>query len=637
MTNSAKKLIAVLICSIFAGELVIMLVLSSVTQLPVWAENLLDAVALSIFCAPLLYFYVFRPMSQHIADLKRVEAELRVSAAAFETHDAIMITDANANIVRVNKAFELTTGYTEAEVLGKNPSILKSGHHNQAFFKKMWEALLTHGVWSGEIWDRSKGGDVYPKQSTITAVKNDQGDITQYVAVFTNITDRKKAENEIYNLAFYDALTGLPNRRLLVDRLKVALSVSGRTRKYGALLFLDLDNFKTLNDSLGHEYGDLLLVEVANRLRYSVREVDTVARLGGDEFVLLLENISVDEQDASQKVSIIAEKIRSILAKPYRLKEHIRHSTPSIGVCLYFDQNDLAEELLKRADMAMYQAKNSGRNKVRFFDPMMQKVMEKRAALESDLRIALAENQLELHYQIQLDGNRNPIGAEALIRWKHPERGYVSPAEFIPIAEESSMILDIGNWVLNAACCQIAEWKNHAQTEALVLAVNISAQQFMQPDFVDTVACAIQKHGISGRNLKLELTESVVLDDLNSVVKKMLLLRSSLGVSISLDDFGTGYSSLAYLKQLPLDQIKIDQSFVRDMTTDASDAMMVKNIIDMAHNFGLNVIAEGVETEDQLSLLKKNGCMSYQGYLFSKPIPAEQFASYLNEYLLVAH
>lgn len=629
--NSAKKLVLVLIGSIFLSELLIMAAFAMLPPIPTNIEAVLDATLISLFTTPFLYYFVFRPMTNHIDKQKQIETQLRVAAAAFETHDAIMITDAAASIIRVNQAFEQMTGYSEAEVLGKNPRILHSDHHDKNFYENMWEELLSKGIWNGEIWDKDKHGNIYPKQTTITAVKNADDEIIQYVSVFTNIAERKKAEHEIHNLAFYDTLTKLPNRRLLHDRLDVALSVSGRNQQYGALLFLDLDNFKTLNDTLGHEYGDMLLIEVANRLQFSVREADTVARLGGDEFVVILESIGLDAEEASQKVALIAEKIRTILAEPYQLNDNVRHTSPSIGVCLFYDHNEQVDELLKHADMAMYQAKNSGRNRVCFFDPNMQESMEARAALESDLRISLREGHLHLYYQIQLDQARQPIGAEALIRWIHPQRGFISPADFIPLAEESSLIIDVGNWVLDTACAQIALWSKFEQTKNLTLAVNISAKQFIQSDFVDQIAHMIKKHGINASRLKLELTESVVLDDLDSVVAKMLTLRDVLGVSLSLDDFGTGYSSLSYLKQLPLDQIKIDQSFVRDMTTDTSDAMMVKNIIDMAHNFGLNVIAEGVETEDQLSLLKKNGCMSYQGYLFSKPIPIEQFEAALNQ------
>ncbi len=630
ITHSAKKLIFVLIFFIFFGELLIMSAFTVVPPIPTWIQTILDPALLAIFCAPILYKYVFQPMSKHISEQNKTEEILRVAAAVFETHDAIMITDVNANIMRVNPAFEKITGYSEAEAIGKNPSFLKSGLHDKNFYKEMWDELLKVGVWSGELWDRKKNGEIYPKQSTITAVKNKEGETVQYVAVFRNIAERKKAEDEIYNLAFYDSLTSLPNRRLLLDRLNVALASSDRTRQYGAILLLDLDRFKTINDSFGHECGDTLLIHVANRLKFSIREADTVARLGGDEFVVMLENLSSNEESAAQKVGLIAENLRSVLAAPYQLNETILHNSPSIGVSLFYGNNEPIDELMRRADMAMYQAKTSGRNKVQFYDPQIQKLIEIKNAMESDLYLALRDNQLELYYQIQLDKNRLPLGAEALIRWTHPQRGLVSPGEFIPLAEKSALIIEIGNWVLNRACQQIALWDENELTKSLVIAINISPRQFIQPDFVERLEALLHKYQIDGSRLKLELTEGVVLDDLDVIVKKMLILKHVVGVTLSLDDFGTGYSSLSYLKQLPLDQIKIDQSFVRNMTTDSSDEMMVKNIIDMAHNFGFNVIAEGVETEAQLELLKKNGCMSYQGYLFSKPIPADQFEILLN-------
>jgi diguanylate cyclase (GGDEF)-like protein len=390
-----------------------------------------------------------------------------------------------------------------------------------------------------------------------------------------------------------------------------------------------MDKFKALNDTLGHDYGDMLLVEIAKRLKFCVREIDTVARLGGDEFVVLIENISADAEEATINVAQIAEKIRAVLATPYQLKEAIYHSSPSIGVCLYYDNMDSVDELIKRADMAMYQAKDSGRNKVNFFDPHMQHSLEVHAALEADLREAISDQQFRLFYQIQIDHNHHPVGAEALIRWIHPQRGMVLPAEFIPFAEENSLILDIGNWVIDSACKQIADWSHNEQTRNLVLAINISAQQFKQLDFVTQLEVMLHKHHIEPSRLKLELTESVALNDIDSVVIKMRALKQ-IGIALSLDDFGTGYSSLSYLKRLPLDQIKIDKSFVRDITTDSSDAVMVKTIIDMAHNFDLNVIAEGVETEEQFSFLKENDCLSFQGYLFSRPVPLEEFEALLS-------
>ena len=608
-----------------------MWILHALPALSPWLESFVDATLLSIFVAVLMYIFVFRNMKKTAADKFKAEEQLRLISVAFEMQEAIMITDANANILRVNRAFEKITGYSEHEVIGKNPSILSSGLHDHAFYAKLWSDLLNHGIWKGEMWDRGKNGEIYSKIATISAVKNDKNETVQYIAAFTDNTAHKKAENEIYRLAFYDALTGLPNRRLLLDRLSVALSASTRNQQYGALIFLDLDNFKTLNDTLGHYYGDMLLVEVAKRLKVTVREMDTVARLGGDEFVVLLEDLDADLQEASRKVAQIAEKLRVKIATPYQLNENTRHSSPSIGVCMFYRNQVSVDDLLKYADMAMYQAKNAGRNRVRFFDPHMQQVVETRALMEADLRSAITDKQLSLFYQVQLDQTMQPVGAEALLRWQHPTRGFVSPVDFIQIAEESSLILEIGDWVLETACRELARWSQHEKTRHLVLAINISAQQFMQTDFVEHVAEAVKAHQINPACLKLELTESVALGGLDVVVTKMLALKHGIGVTLSLDDFGTGYSSLSYLKKLPFNQIKIDRSFVRDMLTDTSDAMMVKNIIDMTHNFGMQVIAEGVETEQQLALLREYGCLSYQGYLFSKPLPVEEFEMLLNK------
>jgi diguanylate cyclase (GGDEF)-like protein/PAS domain S-box-containing protein len=565
-----------------------------------------------------------------ITQRKKAEEALRIAAATFETHEAILITDANANIVRVNRAFEETTGYSAGDVLGKNPRILSSGRQDKTFYAEMWRQLLETGSWTGEMWDRRKNGQVYPKWLTITAIKNERGETTEYVAIFSDITARKEAEEEIRNLAFYDALTKLPNRRLLLDRFHLALSVSARSHHYGAVLFLDMDKFKVLNDTLGHDHGDLMLIEVAERIQLCVREVDTVARLGGDEFVVLIEEVGTNAQDASQKVALIAEKIRATLAVPYQIKGHEHHSSPSIGVCLYRGNGESVDALLKHADLAMYQAKEAGRNTVRFFDPAMQHAVEMHAALEADLRRAIPNGELRLYYQVQVDGEHRPLGAEALVRWEHSVRGMVPPAQFIPVAEESSLILDIGQWVLDTACRQLAQWGENERTRELVLAINVSAQQFHLRDFVSRIATALRVHRVDPSRLKLELTESVVLNDVADVVDKMRALKG-LGVRLSLDDFGTGYSSLSYLKQLPLDQIKIDQSFVRDIASDPNDAVMVQTIIGMAQNFRLNVIAEGVETEAQLGFLRQNGCLAYQGYLFGKPLPIGELEALLGE------
>ncbi|MES2019409.1 MAG: EAL domain-containing protein [Pseudomonadota bacterium] len=454
------------------------------------------------------------------------------------------------------------------------------------------------------------------------------GALKKIVVNFDDITARKQAEEKIHHLAFFDALTGLPNRRLLMDRLHAALAGSARSGHHGAVLFIDLDKFKTINDVLGHDAGDLMLVEVAARIMHCVREADTVARLGGDEFVVLMPELDSEAEIASQKTAMVAEKIRQALTAPYQLKGNAHHSSPSIGVSLYLGSQESPDVLLRQADMAMYKAKDAGRNTLRFFSAAMQSAVETHAALEADLRHAVARGQLQLLYQIQVDTGQQALGAEVLVRWVHPTRGTVSPLQFIPIAEESSLILEIGGWVLDTACAQLAVWQRSAALRHLTLAVNVSAQQFRQGDLVGVLAELVKRHQFDIAGLKLELTESVVLGDVADVVRKMHALRA-LGVTLSMDDFGTGYSSLSYLKQLPLHQIKIDQSFVRGIVTDATDAVMVKTIIDLARNFGLHVIAEGVETEAQLAFLKQHGCSAYQGYLFSKPVPVAAFEALL--------
>ncbi len=565
---------------------------------------------------------------QDITAQMLAEETSRIAAVAFETLEAIMITDVNARIVHVNKAFQNITGYAEEEVLGKNPNILSSGRHDKAFYAQMWQQLLSAGSWSGEIWDRRKDGTEYPKLLTTTAAKNASGETIAYVGIFHDISARRQAEQEIYDLVFHDALTRLPNRRLLLDCFRQALDSSARSQHCGAVLFLDLDRFKTINDTLGRNYGDMLLVEVAERVKSCAGEGATVARLGGDEFVVLIESLGATATNALRKVVLVAEKIRAALSVVYRIAGHEWHSSSSIGVCLYSGNAESADVLIKRADIAMCDAKESGRNAVRFFDPLMQQAVETHAEFEADLRSAVFNRQFSMHYQVQMDNDNRPMGAEALLRWLHPTRGMVLPGQFIPIAEECSLIPEIGNWVLDTACNQLAAWSKNELTRNLILAINVSGQQFRMFDFVDKVAAAVVAYSIDPTRLKLELTESVVLKDVGDVVKKMYALKA-IGVGLSLDDFGVGYSSLYYLKMLPLDQVKIDQSFVKDIPNNTNDVVMVKTIIDMARNFGLNVIAEGVETEAQLALLKANGCIAYQGYLFSKPVPIEEFEALL--------
>ena len=558
-----------------------------------------------------------------ITERKAAEAELRIAAIAFESQEGIFVADADWRILRTNHAFSYMTGYSAEEALGQRPAeLLQSGRQDAEFYARMTQALAETGSWLGEVWDRRKNGEIYPAWLIITCVKGADGVVSNYVATMTDITQRKAAEDQIVTLAFYDTLTGLPNRRLLMDRLEKALAEWGRHNRKGALLFVDLDNFKALNDTLGHDTGDFLLEQVAERLRNCVRDSDTVARLGGDEFVVMLKDLSEDSLDAATQAEAVAEKILETLNANYRLGTYEHRSTPSIGITLFGEQRETIDEPLKRADLAMYQAKAAGRNTLRFFDPEMQAVVSNRVALEHDLHDALQQGQFLLHYQVQVLDTGRANGAEALVRWLHPERGMVSPLEFIPLAEETGLILPLGDWVLETACRQLARWADMPTMAHFTLAVNVSPRQFRQPEFVQQVQAVLARTGARASRLKLELTEGLLVANIEDVIAKMAQLKAA-GVGFSLDDFGTGYSSLSYLKRLPLDQLKIDQSFVRDILVDPNDAAISKMVIVLAESLGLEVIAEGVETQAQQDYLASQGCTAYQGYHFSRPLPAE--------------
>lgn len=530
----------------------------------------------------------------------------------------------------VNAAFLRILGFDSAEqVVGQHIHTLI--HHTrvdgtpypplECQMYKAFKAMQAIHV-DNEVFWRRDGTAVPVEYWSHPVIKDDV--VVGAVATFLDSTDRKVAEQQVHQLAFYDALTGLPNRRLLQDRLNQAIAVSERNERYGALMFLDMDNFKTLNDTKGHDVGDFLLIEVARRLQGCVRDGDSVARLGGDEFVVVLEMLSGSVNEAVTQAELVGEKIREALNQPYHLSQHVHRSTSSIGIVLFKGYGERIDNLLKYADTAMYQAKAAGRNAIRFYDPGMQAALEARVQLEGELRGALEKQQFRLYYQIQVDSLRRAVGAEVLLRWEHPERGLVSPLQFIPLAEETGLIIPVGLWVLQTACAQLKSWQNNTLTRDLVLAVNVSAKQFRQTDFVFQVQRALLASGAKASHLKIELTESIVLENVEDTIKKMREIKM-LGVSFSMDDFGTGYSSLQYLKRLPLDQIKIDQSFVRDITTDPNDAAIVQTIIAMTEALGLNVIAEGVETEAQMEFLELRGCHAFQGYLFSKPVQLPEF------------
>ena len=564
-----------------------------------------------------------------ITERKRMEDNLRQAATVFDNSaEGVTIATPDGTITAVNRAFTEITGYAESEVIGQNPRMFQSGRHDKQFYREMWASIAENGRWQGEVWNRRKNGENFPEWISITAVRDKEDRLTNYVATFSDITHQKQAEERIQLLAFSDPLTSLPNRRLLLDRLEHALVVSARNKRHGALFFIDLDDFKGLNDTRGHYVGDLLLKQVALRIVSSVREGDTVARFGGDEFVVMLEDLSDNALEATSQAESVGAKILASLNTPYVLQDSPQHSTASIGVSLFGDQHNNLEDLLKQADLAMYRAKASGRNALRFFDPEMQAVVAARVAMEADLRHGLQGHQFVLHYQPQVNHTSTVTGAEALIRWQHPQRGTVSPAEFIPLAEETGQILPLGLWVLETACAQLNAWAKSPETAHLTLAVNVSAHQFRQTDFVDQVLKICECNALGSGKLKLELTESLLLEDVEDIIAKMVVLKAN-GVCFSLDDFGTGYSSLSYLKRLPLDQLKIDQSFVRDVLSDPDDAAIARTIVALAHSLGMGVIAEGVETEEQLLFLASHGCHAYQGYLFSRPLPLADFEKFI--------
>ena len=554
--------------------------------------------------------------------------DLRVAATAFNVQEGILVTNAKGVIVRVNDAFCEVTGYQAEEVIGKTPAILNSGRQDKDFYHAMWLELKNHGHWLGEIWNRKKSGEEYCERLSIHAVYNRKGQVSHYVGAFFDITKSKSDQAEIRRLAFFDPLTQLANRRLLIDRLEHALASSAQIRHYGALLYIDMDRFKALNDTKGHETGDKMLMQIADRLRANVREVDTVARFGGDEFVVLFEGLNQDKSKAAYEAEVLAEKIRSVLSEPYEFDQFEFVSTPSIGIALFVDHEDGAvDDILRKADSAMYQAKHSGRNTIRLFDPQMQASLEARLLLEEDLKKALDQQDLDVFYQPQVDAQGRLIGVEALTRWTHPQRGSISPAEFIPLAEESGLILQIGDFVLKHVAQTLSKWAESDKLSGLTIAMNISAHQLQQVDFVAQIAAFIKHYGFQPDRLKLELTESMMLIDIQDSIDKMQRLKA-LGVQFSMDDFGTGYSSLLSIKNLPLDQLKIDQNFVQDLFNDDSAEILITTILSMSKALGLSVVAEGVETQAHYQKLMQLGCKEFQGYYFAKPLPYPDLMHY---------
>jgi diguanylate cyclase (GGDEF)-like protein/PAS domain S-box-containing protein len=574
--------------------------------------------------------HVFRVVIIDISQQKANDDYLRQAAAMFESaREGVMVTDVNMHILVVNKAFSELTGYSAAEVLGQTPQILKSGRQDQDFYRTLWLDVDNTGYWQGEIWNRRKNGEIYPQMLSISAVRNEHQQVTHYVGVFSDITQLKNAVERLDYLAHHDLLTGLPNRLLLFARLEHCIELSSRERKSAALLMLDLDRFKDVNDSFGHLAGDELLQKVAARLTCRLRGVDTVTRLGGDEFAVLLEDLS-HPRDAAHVATEIIEAIK----EPWRLNNgaEVRIGA-SIGISLYPDHGQNSEELLQHADAAMYRAKDEGRGNFKYFSEELTEAAIRRINLESLLRRAITKDELRVYYQPQIDIRSGAItGAEALLRWYHPDNGQIPPSQFIPIAEAIGLIGEIGEWVLTETCRQGQRWIE-AGLPALKLAVNLSLHQFRHSDIAASVTAVLDETGFPAERLELELTESVLMDRESEAVLILGRLRA-LGIRLAVDDFGTGYSSLAYLKRFPLDILKIDKSFIDDIPQLEDDKEIAAAIIGMAHTLRLKVLAEGVETEEQLNFLKEQGCDFYQGYYKSPAVTADEFAAFFNETIL---
>lgn len=564
---------------------------------------------------------------EDITGRKYAEEQLKLSAKVFEqSAEGLMITDANCNIVRVNHAFTIISGYDEAEVIGQNPRMLASGRQDQDFYRAMWEHIAAFGHWKGEIWNRRKNGDVYPEQLSISAVTNESGEVSEYVAVFSDISQLKASEAQLEFLAHNDPLTALPNRRLLFCRMEHGIDMARREKKKFALLVLDLDRFKDVNDSFGHFAGDQLLQQVAERLSLRLREMDTVARLGGDEFTVMLEDIAHPE-DAAR----IADEIIADFSEPWQLPHYgeVRIGV-SIGISLYPQHGDTPETLLQQADTALYLAKAQGRGCYAYFSDELTLAARERMAMEARLRRAIVQNELRVYYQPQVDiASGSIVGAEALVRWQDPTEGLIPPLRFIPLAEETGLIITIGEWVLRETCRQGREWLD-AGLPPMTLAVNVSPHQFKHSDMNALVAAVLAETRYPAEWLELELTETGLMEYQDQAVGLLNSLRTQ-GVRLAIDDFGIGYSSLSYLKRFPLDVLKIDKSFIDEIPHNLDDMEIAATIVAMGRTLGFKVLAEGVETLEQLDFLQARGCDLYQGYLKSRPLPAEDFAVLLRE------
>ncbi len=568
--------------------------------------------------------------AQDVSERKLAQQELDLSAIAFDSNQGIIISDAARAIIRVNRAFTEITGYEPHEVLGRKPSqLLGAPRHRPEYFDNITAAIASDGYWHGEVWNRRKDGSEYPILLHITAIKSPAGNITHHVTTFSDISDRKEAEQKIHHLAFFDTLTRLPNRQYVLESIRDAAARPMASTTFGALLYIDIDDFKMINDTLGHEVGDLLLQEMAARIVSAVTDRDTVARVGGDEFVVVLRNIGATETRARNRAELASRKILSHLARPCKIADYTCQCTVSIGVTLIgSDGADSVESILKRADLAMFHAKSDGRSGIRFFCDEMHAAVKARASLEAEIRAALSEQRFGLFYQPQVNNDGRIVGAEALLRLLHPEKGVMAPGEFVSLAEDIGLMVPIGDWVLDAACEQLQAWSHDPRTQALSISVNVSAQQFRKGDLIDKVRRALLRTGANPERLKLELTETLLLNDVEATIDQMKAMNR-IGITFCLDDFGTGCSSLSYLRRLPIHHLKIDKSFVQDIP-DSGACAFVRTILALARHLGLVVIAEGVGNAAQRDFLKNAGCDLYQGYHFGRPMPMDEFKPLLH-------
>ncbi len=650
--------------AIFIAESVLMLFLSTWEPSSIITEALFDALVLVMLVTPVLYYTLVMPLTSHISRRSKAEGELlqahekleqRVQQRTAELNEAnatlkqeiaqslqyqeqiqlsdsvlmntiegIIITDADGIIQRVNASFSLVTSYSATEVIGQTPRILKSKRHGSDFYKNMWDSITQTGKWKGEIWNRRKSGEIFPEWLSITAIKGLSGATTHYVGVFHDMSDIKRAEEKLSHLAFHDALTGLPNRILFTDRLETAITIAKRHHQRLGLLFLDLDNFKNVNDSLGHNMGDIYLQAVAKIIKNSCREEDTVSRFGGDEFIVILPNVDYPEGAVT-----LARRILQSFSMPVQVNGHKLAVSASIGISFYPDNGENAEELVKNADIAMYSAKNGGKNNFHLFSHEMNEQISRRMILENDLRDALENQEILVYYQPKINLISGTIvGAEALVRWRKKDGSIISPVEFIPVAEDTGLIIPIGEFVLDHACRQVKEW--HDSGFPIKVAVNLSTRQFRDENLLNMIQLAIKTRGVPARSLELEITESLLMDHEENAIKVLHQLKKE-GITVAIDDFGTGYSSLAYLKKMPINTLKIDRTFVKDLPDDKDDVALTTTIISMAESLGLTTVAEGAETIEQYNLLRELGCTEVQGFYFSPPVVPETLTTFLRE------